>query len=425
MAATIDVFELTNQALRDLDSKEPKKKVSESVKKTSKVRRNRKVMENKRRLNKINCSKLKLESVKFMEEADEADFDYTPDDDVVLVIDTEMEEVPETEEDAKAAAEELVGQTICKCSVCGANYVCDCENTIEEDVDGETTMVAEEDVCPVCGEEAPQIVVGEIVSDVDTGAPVETDDKVDVDVDVDVDDDGEDEDFDFDDEDFEEACSTKSTKKDEKSAKKDDEPEEDAKESMQGNRRTMRRPIRQENRKPAPRRPMHRPSRVAENRKPAMRRPMNRPAPRQMAENRKSRAYNFNEIALNRLFTKFATENYSNVKSVRFNKAGLNRGKLTIEGIVTTTKGTKRTIKLVSENFRPTMRENFKMQVREIGPFTENAMRARNRVPFVVECAVKNRVITPVSLKYSYNTTNSGLKENKGRKTTYKVYGKV
>lgn len=410
MGATIDVFELTSRALRDLDktdSKVEKKAVKESVKKTNTVKENKQP-------NKINYKKLKLESIRFAEDADEADFDYTPDEDVVLVIDTEMEEVPETEEDALAAAEELVGNTVCKCSICGANYICDCDTPIEEDIDGEITLVAEEDVCPICGEEAPQIIVGEIVADEETveeptEEPAEevTDEET-----VEVTDEGNVEEVDVEDDfevdDFDEECSTKSTKE----AAEDKEDKEDKDTTKEATKRPIRKPIRRENTqtnvKKFVRRPANKVERVG---KKISKSPVN------------EKVYRFNEVALNRLFTKFATENYSNVRAVKFDKGSFKGTTLTLEGIVTTVKGNKRNIKLVAENFKPTSGKML-LKIREEGPFTEGAIKVKNRVPFVVECVVKEDRVNPVSMKYAFNTKDTGLKEGKSNKT-YKVYGQI
>lgn len=452
--AEVNVFELTNMALKNLDNPTAKKSVKESVKRSSK----RRSMKENKKFAKISYKKLKLESVKSFKESDEGDTDYTPDDEVVLVIDTEMEEVPETEEDAVAAAKELVGDTVCKCSVCGANYICTCD-TIEEDVDGDVTMVAEEEVCPICGEEAPQIVVGEIIAD-ETASDDEdkADDEEEVEVDeTEVDEtegdetEGED-DFDFsdfeveEDEEVEEGCNKK------RPAKKEAMRRPMRNTRKEGVRRPMNRTRRTESARPSVKRPvrktmtmenknvrtpMARPSvrrttesRVA-NARPSMRRtsrtamesrrPMRRPTTNRQVAN----TYNFNESALNKLFTSFATENYSNVKSVRFTNGSMNRGKLTLEGVVTTIRGTKRNIKLVAEGMKNVKNGTVKLQAREIGPFTESAVKTKNRVPFVIECAVRGKNITPTSMKYAFTTTNSGLKESKGRKSTYKVYGSV
>lgn len=457
--ADINVFELTNMALKNLDTdkRAAKKSVSESVKRTSKKR----TMKENKRVPKISFKKLKLESLKTMTE--DEDFDFTPDDEVVLVIDTEMEEVPESEEDAVAAAQELVGDTVCKCSVCGANYICT-DNVIEEDVDGEVTMVAEEGVCPICGEEAPQIVVGEIVADVEE--PIEdeepeTDDEEVEETETETETETEDGDEEFDETEFtvdeeeevEEGCNRKR-----RPAKK-----ENMRKSMtrrptmrrESMRKPMKRPTRpaarmesaERNVRPSVRRPATR--RTAESAMNRTARPARRPMSRRTAEsavkrpvrrpiNRTSRmamenrrrtsgvAYNFNEVALNKLFTKFATENYSNVKTVRFTKGSLNKnGNMTLEGVVTTVKGNKRPIKLVAEGIKNVKNGKAMLKVRENGPFTEAAVKTRNRVPFVVECAVKGNTVTPVSMKYAFTTTESGLKESKGRKGSYKIFGSV
>ena len=209
MANEINVFEMTNMALKNLYVEDAKKSVKESVKKTGRRPLKKEAV---KQIPKIAKSKLKVESLGFMEDAEEDVFDFTPEDEVVVVIDPEMEEVPEGEEDAIEDAQELIGDTICKCSLCGANYVCDCESTIEEDIDGEVETVVEDGVCPVCGEDGPQIVVGEIVPTDDVEVSDE-EDKVDVDVDVDVDTEEDDEgfdeedfDIDFEEEEVEESC---------------------------------------------------------------------------------------------------------------------------------------------------------------------------------------------------------------------------
>ena len=379
MANEVNVFELTNVALKSLyNEPSTKKNVKESVTKKASKKANKK--EAVKKANKIACNKIKLESLSFMEDADAEEFDFTPDDEVVVVIDPELEEVPATEEDAVEAAEELIGDTVCKCAICGANYVCDCAETMEEDIDGETETVVVDGTCPICGEEGSQIVVGEIVPADDTAA--------------------------------------------------DDEPVDD--EPAQESVKKPRRPImtRKESMK---RRLMANRKRVAENRNKTVNR--NRPVNRKsVAENRMkrpatkrpTREFKLDEVVLNRLFNKFAKENYSNVASVRFTKGSLNKNRLTLEGVVRTVKGSRRTIKLVSENFKPTNRV---LQFKEYGPFTESAKVARNRATFVVECDIKNRVITPKTLKYNYTTPNASLKNesrNRNRNTEmYKVSGIV
>lgn len=129
----------------------------------SKIRRPKKSKKTEGR--KINFKHLKVESRKIFEEAEpeelEKEFEVpeqeTPDE-VVLVIDPQAnsdEEIPEE------AAEDMIGDAVYKCPVCGANYVCNCnEDGIYEDVTVDEEGVPTE--CPICGDDAEQILVGEI-----------------------------------------------------------------------------------------------------------------------------------------------------------------------------------------------------------------------------------------------------------------------
>lgn len=414
MANQINVFELTNTALKSLnESTKPtakkakkvvsKKKMSESVRKAKRPVSKRL---RKEAVRKISCGKLRLESMKFVEDADSDEFDFTPEDEVVVVVDPEMDEVPASEEEAKEAAEELVGDTICKCSICGANYVCDCDSTIEEDVDGEVETCVEDGTCPICGEEAPQIVVGEIVP-ADDASVADTDDVEDVD-------------------DTEDTDTT-----DDDTANESVRRRPAVKRPVRRECATARRTSRVASRKPALKRERVATSRIA--RKPIAKRPvrveskrtarpvMNRVRPTSRVAGKQ---VDFNECALNRLFTKFAKENYDNVASVRFTKGNVVGNKLTVEGVVRTTKGSKRTIKLVAENFKP-VAGKIKLQCREMGPFTESVKMPKNKVPFVVECNVRAGKVTPVSMKYAYVATKRGLKEGKGKVAKFTVTGIV
>ena len=49
----------------------------------------------------------------------------------------------------------------------------------------------------------------------------------------------------------------------------------------------------------------------------------------------------------------------------------------------------------------------------------------KNKVPFVVECAVRASKVTPVSMKYAYVATKRGLKEGKGKVAKFTVTGIV
>ena len=382
--AQLNVFELTNSELSKSlkESKSSKKKNRKSRRMTESAKRFGRAI---RRTKSIAANKLRLESLRFVEEADENDdiIDYTPNDDVLLVIDPEMDETPETEEEAEAAAEELVGDYVCKCSICGANYICDCEDVNED-------LESEEAECPICGETGEQIIVGEIAPADDVADDDESDDDED---DEDIDDD----DSDVADDDIDDDSDIDT---DEDTSDEDEDEDEDFGESI--SRAKRRTALRRESA-----------SRARKNRLSAKRL-------RRESANRNSRkangrgvAYNLDEVALNRMLTKFAKENYDNVRLVKINNAKCKGSRLTLEGVVVTTKGTKRSTKFVCENFKPVARSqaNFK----EIGAFTENATSSRNA--FTINFVTKNKTITPTSLKYNFN-----VKEGRAH---YNVSGNV
>lgn len=115
---------------------------------------------------KISYKKLKVESVKVLHEGDydelEKEFIADPEEsEVVLVLDPEIPYEDEVPEDA---AEKMIGDVVFKCPICGANYACDCKDPADVFVTDEEGIPTE---CPICGDEAEQIILGEI-------APVES-----------------------------------------------------------------------------------------------------------------------------------------------------------------------------------------------------------------------------------------------------------
>lgn len=121
---------------------------------------------------KIPFKNLKVESVKVFEDADFDDLDQqfgaqpteeNPDE-VVLVIDPEIQSGDEIPEDA---AEKMVGDMVYKCPVCGSNYVCGCDPEMQEGIELDDEGVPVE--CPICGDDAEQILVGEIAPAEDAG----------------------------------------------------------------------------------------------------------------------------------------------------------------------------------------------------------------------------------------------------------------
>lgn len=380
--ADINVFELTNKELRKSESaqstsatKKTKKTMKESVCQTvQRVPKSRKPFS-------IPASKLKFESLRNFLEADDSEVtvDYTPEDDVVLVIDPEMEEVPEDVEAAEDAAEDMIGNHVCKCSICGANYVTDAEISEEFEIEDET--------CPVCGETGDQIVVG-VITPTEELSDEDADEIDNVDVDVDV----EDEDG------FEE---------DEVDVEEDEDFEEAVKRSKM--RTSMRRV---ESKKRVPTRTSRRVGRVAESKRVIARKAS-------ATESKKSNTpFKFDDRTFNRMLTKFAKENYSNVRAIRISKGTVVGGKLTLEGFVHTTKGSKHPITFTCTEFTPSARMSIKFS--ENGPFTESV--ENRKETFVVECTMRNNIITPKTLRYSFKAKNAGIKESKD---TFKVSGTV
>ena len=361
MAADLNVFELTNM---ELHKTEAKKSVKESVSRTSKKA-------TKKAFN-IPVNKLKFESLShyLSEDADEEETeldvtaDYTPDDDVVLVIDPEMDEVPEDVEEAEEQAEDIIGDHICKCAICGANYITDAE--ISEDLE------MEEETCPVCGETGEQIVVGVITPTEELSAEDEED--IEGTEDIDIEDEEEIETADGEEEEFDEF-----------------EEEDDFEESVKRSRaRTLRR--------------------KAES----VRKIAKRPTSRKLKE---SKSVDFDEATFNRMLTRFAKENYENVRFVRISEGTVRGNRLTLSGTVTTTKGSNKTIKFVAENFIPAKRMTIKFK--ESGAFTESVKNPG--FTFVVECVMKDSVIIPAALSYNFKAKNESLKD----RGIYSVTGKV
>ena len=263
--ADLNVFALTNMELHKDDvktSKKPSKTTrKKSVKESVTRKRPKKIPFN------IPANKIRLESIQhFHEDTDsEATADYTPEDDVVLVIDPEMDEVPEDVEAAEDMAEDMIGDHVCKCAICGANYVTDAE--ISEDFE------MEDETCPVCGETGEQIVIGVITPTEE----LSDEDAEEID-DVEIED--EDGDIDFeetdevdDDEDFDEAIS-------------------------RSKRRTALRRV--ESRKARSRR-----SRVAESNKSTT---IKRSIAKRPATRTQSESLQFDDVTLNRMLTRFAKE---------------------------------------------------------------------------------------------------------------------
>ena len=396
--ADLNVFELTNKELHKTEAKATKKATTKKSVKES-------VMSKKRRAAKRNkpfqipASKIKCESLSWFlkeeEAGEETDItnDYTPDDEVVLVIDPEMDEVPDDLDDAEEQAEELIGQHVCKCAICGANYVTDAEITEE--------LELEDEECPVCGETGEQIVVGVITPTEELSG----EDEEDIEGAEEVGADDSEEEIEVSDEDGEDEVDVDEF---------ETEDEDDFGESVKRSRaRTLRRKAESVRRRKVASRGRKvesaRRSRVVKA----------SPATRKVRESTQ-KSVNFDESTLNRMLTRFAKENYSNVKFVNITKGSVRGNRLTLEGTVTTTKGSKRPIKFISENFKSDKRMT--LRFKENGPFTESVK--NSGATFIVECAMKGNTIVPISLRYNYQAKNAGGSMTEC-KNTYSVTGKI
>lgn len=375
----INVFEkafLANSAINEsvntTEKAENKTKIKESVNKTE--AKAEKVIKESVALNKLRFTKEDVENLQ-------------PEEDVMVVYNPDLTD-DMSAEDVEAAADALIGHDICKCGICGANYVGDCDDHkceeepiivaneedfveaepaddeneyddfsesllfkhITEDVDDEEpvdntadaadtetdedTTESADCVCPVCGATENQIVVGEI-------APID----------------------DEDDEEPESSEEPETTDNTEDAAVEEptEEPTEEETESEESVKETEDSDI------------------------------------------------DIDESVLNRLFNKFAAENYDNVKRVKFNHGCLVNGELRLEGKVLSKKGSVRPIVITSEGFKLSD-DTTRIRISERGPFTESAIIAKNRVPFVLECKISGNKIDLTALKYQYTVQESAHK---------------
>ena len=391
------VFEQLMAQNRDLAPVEPKR----TVKKESK---------------KIPVKKIKLESRKIYEEEDldaiddkfSVDMDTIEDadtDEVVLVIDPELP--AEGEEEPEVEAEEMVGDMVYKCPVCGANYLCDCDHLEEEgiEVDEDGTPVA----CPICGDEADQILVGEIAPAEDVKPEDETEQEP---IDPDEGEKEEEKPEEAEDEfkvDFEEKeeVEEESVKRE---ACKDNEKKEDAPKA----RRPMLRPSpRKEEsvdrpRRPIPHRPMPRRPRVAESAKrPLMNKRTNLPR-------RKVESLEIDDFRFESLMNKHFRENYKGNPVCKLRDASIDKNNtLRLEYVIRNGNKKPVTGTLAVENFKVGNGRNVVLTVKDI----TNTFSKSNKPAFMMECVKIGNKINPTSLRYNY--------VRKVNTESYQVSGKV
>ena len=319
---------------------------------------------------KIGLNKINVKSRKIFEDTNFDDLDQqfavdpetSNDDEVVLVIDPE---IPADEEVPEDAAEEMVGDLVYKCPICGSNYVCSCDaqnESVETDENGVPTE------CPICGEDTEQILVGEIspvdeVSEDDEGeAPLQ---------DVD--------DNDIDDEYFDEEDTDVDADVDEESCQTRRESRQIPKTSRSASARTYKR--RNES---------------------AVRRPAKKST--------RDTGLDFDDRKFESFMNRVIRENYHDRADFKVTSCSLSRGtsRLIIGYTVGKSKG-----KLVAEGFKSNA-DHMVLKMRDQGVFTESF---RKTPSFIVECVRVRNQIVPTSLKYDYKVrVNESL---------YRVYGRV
>lgn len=381
--ANIDVFEMAfsqNQQLSEIADQ--KKSIIQKVNKAlteSKISTLEKCKNAKK--------KIAINKIKFTEDID--DIDIQPAEGVVVVYSDEIK--PEMSQDeVEKAAEEMIGAKICKCGICGANYVVDDEHSCEDEqivvsddeIVSESFVFTEEDihvdadeseniecdtVCPVCNSDEAQVEVGVI-------APAEEADVEEVDTEEHEEVSTEDthEETTDDEQGSEEVEETEETEEVEDAERVDDVEDDEVTDETE----------------------------VDEN----------------VKSKSNYREITFKEAAFNRLLKKFVSENFNNVKDVKIIKGKATpTNQFKLFGYAITENNKKRPFTFESVGFKY-KDGDLKIKMREHGPFTESAVNDKSRVPFVLECKAHYNTILPVALKYSYKIKNErGLYECVGR----------
>ena len=409
----VNVFEMAfreNAALTSEPAK-PSKKVVESV-----ARKVAKLIEPE----KIVKESVQLSKIRFTEDTDEIS-SVQPDDDIVVVYSDDIK--PDmTEEEVEQAAQDLIGATICKCGVCGANYiaseehshddelvVADDANTNDEELPDEFTFTDEEGeslddidfadeelgesllfredmedivdddipadeeipahTCPVCDATENQVEVGEIVPTEEASAePTTTDD-----------------------DDNDETAPTETDADTEEAPVKVDvdvnvngDDEEVSNESLEAVKSgKIRRHVKAESKKTVRKTPA-------------------RPAVKAESAKSEKSSLAFNERAFSRLLNKFVAENYENVSKVEITSGKATKNnELCFEGKVTAKSGKTRAITFETVGFKYT-EGLMKIKMIEKGPFTEAARVQKNAVPFVLECRARDGRVMPTAFKCRY-----------------------
>lgn len=312
---------------------------------------------------KIPLNKIRVESTKILEDFDDYDeldneFAKDPeeveDGEVVLVIDPEAnpnEDIPED------AASEMIGDSVYKCPICGANYVCDCDSVTEGIKVDEEGVPTE---CPVCGDDAEQILIGEIAPAEGAGeeAPVDPVESKDT------------EDTFEDEEEDEEDIIEDSVKRGIKEGIEDIDDIDNECPECDGALK-LADPVIEEPAKPA------------------------------VAVNADNVYIDFDEKKFESIMNGFLRENYKGALAFKVTKGTYRNGVLKLEYIVRSGKKSVKKGVLAFEGYKVGARHSrvLTLSGKDKGAFTESFTR---KPAFILECVCVRNKIVPTSLKYNF-----------------------
>lgn len=331
---------------------------------------------------KIKSNKIKVESRRIFEDGDpdvlaglDDQFAVSPedaeasDDEVVLVIDPEVNAEDEVPEDA---AEQMVGDAVYKCPVCGANYVCDCDHEHTEGIEVDEDGIPTE--CPICGDDSEQILIGEIAPAGESGE--------------------------------EDHLDPQSPEEPEDEGEPEEEPEEDeTPEDGVIEEEGLKKTVTEDEDEPLDLDlsiPEEEPEEV----------PSEGPASPAVQVNTDLVNLVLDDKRLESMMTQMIRENYDNKANFEVNRVAVRKGKFVIEYLVRDGAKTKKG-QLVGEGFNPKSRV-MKISFKDKGVFTESFTRTP---AFILECVKLRSVVVPTSMKYNYKV--------KVNESLYAVEGKV
>lgn len=346
---------------------------------------------------KISAKNIKVESRRIFEETDydELDQEFSATevneenpDEIVLVVDPEL---PADEEVPEDAAENMVGDLVYKCPICGSNYVCDCDAELGEGIEVDENGVPTE--CPICGDDAEQILIGEIAPA--EGAGEEVDPEL-----VDNEDSVEEEVPEEEEEEFvDEEIPEDDVIEEESFDPTEDTEEEVVEESLEEDL------VDDEIEETDDVLDLDIPVEEVSAEEPEEEAPV-------VEVNNSTVTLLLDDSKFESLMTKMIRENYKGNPMFKITRCSTSKGQLKLEYFVREGRKVTKGV-LVGEGFDKSAR-TMKVEFKDKGAFTESFAKTPS---FVVECVRVRNAVTPVSINYDYKVrVNESL---------YRVSGKV